>query len=197
MMHLLNYPLFIQKHFALKPEDETDVSFDIPFNFATASNGDFENTAPLGWIPRGMKSMLVKPTPENSWVTNDWVVVNKMQTGYYRVNYDERGWDLIISELVNGDLNKIHYTNRAQLVDDALALAEANQLDYGTVFDLLIYLKNEREYLPWAAADSGLSDLNILLAGTKYYNLFKVYSIHFLQFLFPLANFHYSAGLPW
>lgn len=144
---------------------------------ATANNPDFSQTTPEGWLVRGQLSVAVKPTAQKTWSDSDWIVLNKQQTGYYRVNYDRKGWNLIIRELVNGDHTKIHRTNRAQLVDDVLTLARADQLGYDVAFDLLRYLSKERDYLPWAAADSGFTYLNTMLAGTDYHDQFLVSSL--------------------
>lgn len=163
-----------QAPFALNTLDKTVALFYIPYNFATASVPDFESTLPDGWITPKESSVEVAPTSIKIWSPIDWVILNIQQTGYYRVNYDTEGWYLIINELVHGDHNKIHYTNRAQLVDDALILARVNQLSYSITFDLLRYLKKETEYLPWAAADKGLTHLYQSLSGTKHYDLFKV-----------------------
>jgi len=42
------------------------------------------------------------------------LVVNLLQSGYYRVNYDEENWALIADFLSSGHLADIHRTNRAQ-----------------------------------------------------------------------------------
>lgn len=48
-------------------------------------------------------------------------------TAYYRVNYDERNWNLLDSWLQDPTLHtKIVPTNRAQIIDDSLALARGS-----------------------------------------------------------------------
>ena len=74
----------------------------------------------------------------------------------FRVNYDKKNWALIAEQL-NKDHTSIHVINRAQILDDAFNLAKAGQLDYDTVLGLTSYLAKETEYIPWAAALSGLS----------------------------------------
>lgn len=169
-----------QSQFVLKSDERTDASYWIPLNFATKKTPDFTNTAPTSWIPQGQPSAYVTTDAENS----DWIVFNKQQTGYYRVNYDNKGWALIIHELVKGNHSLIHHTNRAQLIDDAFNLARANQLDYQIVLDLLRYLSKERDYLPWAAANVGINYLNTLIAGTDYYQDFRSFVMSLVNGLY-------------
>lgn len=55
--------------------------------------------------------------------------------------------------------------NRAQLVDDALALASARIRSYDWALDVLEYLRNETEFLPWRRSVKLLTDLGALLSG--------------------------------
>jgi aminopeptidase N len=57
------------------------------------------------------------------------IIVNVLQKGFYRVNYDLDNWNKI-SEALLTDPESIHRTNRAQILNDALSLARAGLLDY-------------------------------------------------------------------
>ena len=57
------------------------------------------------------------------------IVPNFLHPGYYRVNYDERNWELIIAQLKR-DPTSIHVTKRVQILDDAFNLARAGLLNY-------------------------------------------------------------------
>lgn len=75
-----------QKRFWMPVEGQTappDTKFYIPLNYGTSSEALFNDTAASYWL-----------TPEKPELTKElsssvsWIVVNKQQTGYYRVNYD-------------------------------------------------------------------------------------------------------------
>ncbi|CAJ0582889.1 unnamed protein product, partial [Mesorhabditis spiculigera] len=92
-------------------------------------------------------------------VTEDkLVIVNPESTGYYRVNYDQRGWEAIQRQL-EADHTKIPTSARHRLIDDAFTLAGANQLPYETAFNITSYLSNEEETLPWIVAIQGFRDV--------------------------------------
>jgi aminopeptidase N len=94
--------------------------------------------------------------------------------GFYRVNYDETNWNLLINYLESEDYEKIPPVNRAQLLDDALNLARAGVLNYSTALNLTEYLEKEVDYIPWYSALSAFSFLNLRLTGTEIYPAFKV-----------------------
>ena len=97
----------------------------------------------------------------------------KFIIGYYRVNYDEKNWKLIIKQL-NEDHTKIHVINRAQIIDDALNLARVGLLNYELALGVTSYLNSETEYIPWAAALTGLRYIEEMLKRTSGYGDFKV-----------------------
>ena len=94
--------------------------------------------------------------------------------GYYRVNYDEKNWRLIIDQL-NEDHNKIHVINRAQLINDALNFASIGLLNYDLALGVTSYLDKETEYFPWYAALNGLEYVGTMLEETASYGNFKVF----------------------
>ena len=92
-----------------------------------------------------------------------------LYSGYYRVAYDETNLGLIIQQLI-GNHTAIPSKNRAQLLDDALNVARANQLPYAKALDMTKYLKFERDYAPWTAAVNNLDFIDIMLYGHADFN---------------------------
>ncbi|KAI5638675.1 peptidase family m1 domain-containing protein [Phthorimaea operculella] len=122
----------------------------IPITFATASNNNFNNTK---------ATHILKDTVtviNRGSVGDEWVVLNKQQTGYYRVNYDDYTWDLIALAL-RQNVSVIHEYNRAQIVNDIFSYARAGLMTYTRAFSLLSFLENETQYAPWVAAITGFN----------------------------------------
>ena len=95
------------------------------------------------------------------------------RAGYYRVNYDARNWQLIGQQLMSKH-GAISVINRAQIMNDALNLARAGLLDYGTALDLTRYLENETDYLPWESTLVALAHVDLMMRRTSRYGLLKV-----------------------
>jgi len=68
----------------------------------------------------------------------------------------------------------IHKLNRVQLIEDSFSFSQVGDIDYGITFQLLKYLKHEKEYAPWLAALSGLSPINKLMKRTPNEGVFQV-----------------------
>ncbi|GBP93587.1 Endoplasmic reticulum aminopeptidase 2 [Eumeta japonica] len=70
-----------------------------------------------------------------------------------RVNYPHEMWlDLIMQLQLKSD--KLTISDRAHLLNDVFALAEAQVLSYNLALELTTYLKVEDQYVPWATAAS-------------------------------------------
>ncbi|XP_015604740.1 aminopeptidase N [Cephus cinctus] len=141
----------------------------VPINYVVASDIDFTDTAPETWIPATDNISI------SSLSSNDWIILNRQQTGYYRVNYDKTNWKLITTYLNSESYNNIHVVNRAQLLDDAFNLARAGYIDYTIALDLTTYLAQETDYIPWYSAFTGLNYLYRWLGSSDSYDLFKAY----------------------
>lgn len=123
----------------------------VPINYVVGSSPNFTETKPDLWL-QGQKSVTINSADAaKKWTNDDWVVVNIQETGYYRVNYDEALWGLLVKQLNSSDYDKIHLINRAQLVDDSLNLARAGKIAYDIPFSILEYLARETDYIPWAS----------------------------------------------
>lgn len=74
------------------------------------------------------------------------------------MNYDDDNWNALIGQL-NVSHDDIHVLNRAQLIDDAFALARAGYLDYSVPLNLSKYLEKENDTVPWYSAINSFSYL--------------------------------------
>ncbi|XP_050068504.1 aminopeptidase N-like [Anopheles maculipalpis] len=151
----------------------------IPYDFTTANQPDFEPT-PEGYAWLSSKAQKI----EINVPKDQWIIFNRQQTGYYRVNYDAHNWELLI-EALHANPEQIHHRNRAQLVNDAYNLARAEQIDIAVPLRLMQYLRKETEYAPWTAAGSALTFFNNKLRGTEHYDHFLVYVNRLLLDIYP------------
>ena len=98
--------------------------------------------------------------------STEWVVGNLHHSGFYRVNYDQQNWQLLIQQL-NNDHKKIHEINRATLIDDSFNLGRAEKIQQKVFLDLVKYLEKEEDPIPWTAAFSGMSYIGSMVSSTN------------------------------
>ncbi|CAH2105877.1 unnamed protein product [Euphydryas editha] len=147
-------------------ERDTGVSsfpslWEIPITWTRAGAPDFNNLKPsqilteqVTTIQRGTQGL-------------EWVIFNKQESGYYKVNYDQNNWILLTRALRHYTQRIIiHELNRAQIVDDVFVLARAGVMTYDRAFNILSFLKIEDAYGPWIAAITGFN----FVAGRLAYN---------------------------
>uniref|UniRef100_A0A1I8PMJ2 Aminopeptidase n=1 Tax=Stomoxys calcitrans TaxID=35570 RepID=A0A1I8PMJ2_STOCA len=151
-----------QQEYFHNAHSESQKMWFVPLNFATQSEADFRNTTATHYL-------LNVPSIEvcGNISHDEWLIVNKQSSGFYRINYDERNWKLIIDGLLKRPY-KIHSHNRAQLMDDAYHLWQTNRLCASILLELLTYLKNEDHYAAWSVANEILRDFYQKLNG--YFN---------------------------
>lgn len=146
-----NQLAFEQQRFFYSAQAGDTSLWHVPINYVVGSNADFSQTTPDFWIPAVPTFTIESSTQAKPWTQNDWIVVNIKESSYYRVNYDDNLWNLLIEQLNGNDFEAIHLLNRAQLVDDSLNLARASIIEYSVPFGILGYLEKENDYVPWAA----------------------------------------------
>ncbi|KAL6264860.1 hypothetical protein P5V15_004955 [Pogonomyrmex californicus] len=78
-----------------------------------------------------------------------FTIINRQQTGYYRVYYDLESWLRIIIHLNSKNYTNINVLNRAQIIDDTFHLAISGKLNFYVFWDVVSYLKWETDYIPW------------------------------------------------
>ncbi len=88
----------------------------------------------------------------------DWRSNIVLSSGYYRVNYDRRNWELLVDQLKRRP-EEIHVINRAQIISDAFVLNAYNLVDWNIIEGLSSYLRDEMDFLPWLSASKHISTL--------------------------------------
>ncbi|XP_059049753.1 membrane alanyl aminopeptidase-like [Achroia grisella] len=139
-----------QERFLINPSDDnTDQVWPLPLTFTTGDDPDWSDLTP--------KHLMTTPTLEiEVEAGEEWVIFNLQQKGIYRVNYNERNWELLAAAL-DEDHTKIHHLNRAQIVDDVFALMRAEKLSYMLGFRVLAFLKKDTGFYSWYPAISGFN----------------------------------------
>ncbi|XP_063824393.1 membrane alanyl aminopeptidase-like [Ostrinia nubilalis] len=140
----------------------TNTNWIVPITFATASNPDFQDTKPSHIIRDAITVI------NRNSIGDEWVIFNKQQTGFYRVNYDDYTWNLIVMALRGLSRTQIHEHNRAQIINDVFQFARSGIMNYYRAFNIISFLENETEYTPWVAAITGFNWIRNRLVGSSY-----------------------------
>lgn len=146
----------------------------VPINYVTASNPNFNATTADLWFT-GNQLEIRNETAPKPWMPNDWIVFNIQQSGYYRVNYDNELWNLIIEQLNGPQFERIHLLNRGQLIDDSFHISRSGRITPDIPLAIMNYLERETDHIPWDSADRALFLYNRWLLGTSVYDDFQDY----------------------
>ncbi|KAL9898322.1 uncharacterized protein ACN427_006527 [Glossina fuscipes fuscipes] len=154
--------------------------FWIPLNFASASDYNFERTTVDYFMPP-VKEITLNASDLNIMLSNDdWLIVNKQQTGFYHVLYDDENLMKIVQALQENHL-LIHELNRADIFQNIQPRIEHYDIQSAEViFELLKYLHYEESLLVWNFATPIVDLLGRNLYGTathEYYEKFIRYLV--------------------
>ncbi|XP_050455347.1 aminopeptidase N-like [Cataglyphis hispanica] len=127
-----------------RTDNERNDAWWIPLNYLTQSNLNSLSTLATHWLKPQDESVTIEGVD-----VDDWIIVNKQLTGYYRVNYDVINWKRIAAFLNSDDYDKIPILNRAQIIDDAYDMLMTEQLDSVTFLEIIKYLSRESDPAPW------------------------------------------------
>ncbi|KAL4660238.1 thyrotropin-releasing hormone-degrading ectoenzyme [Arapaima gigas] len=162
-----------------------NVSFQwqIPLTFAMGNSSHISSESVI-WVSNRTELHKISLMDEGMWLLG-----NINQTGYFRVNYDLENWRLLINQLMKNP-TIISVGNRAGLIDDVFNLARAGYLPQNIPLEMICYLPQEREFLPWHAASRALYQLDKLLDRTEEYSLFSDYVLR------QVASMYHRLGWP-
>ncbi|KAI1280558.1 Aminopeptidase N [Halotydeus destructor] len=155
--------------------DNSNYSWEIPVTYTTRSVAFEDQWSPVTklWLHKEAEKEISTAGIASA---GDWMIANVQQVGYYRVNYDQVNWQLIIDQLRHNH-SRIHVNNRAQIVDDSLDLARAGLVDYAIPLEICRYLVNETDHVPWEAATAGFTFLDLMLRRTALYGQWKEFAL--------------------
>lgn len=167
-----NVTLSQERYFTTQPSTPDNTTWWIPINFASARSYNFENTTADVWFPQNYQlgNLSIEIT---SLTENDWLIINKQESGYYRVLYDERNYRLL-ADAVYANIDLFHNLNRAQLIDDTYNFVRTERLTYNTFLDIARFLEFEHEYASWYPAITAFTTLDRYFAGHNDYPIFRV-----------------------
>nr|XP_022919862.1 aminopeptidase N-like [Onthophagus taurus] len=150
-----------------------DPKWLIPLTYETENSFEFRSmeVKPKLWLPPKRDVKIIHVSAKD----DEWIIFNVKATGLYRVNYDQKNWNYLIKSLKSPNFTNIPILNRILLLDDSSNLAWVGRLNYKYFFELLSYLEQETEYLPWKVALRNIGSLEILLKRTSTYGHFKEY----------------------
>nr|ADK11712.1 aminopeptidase N [Sitophilus oryzae] len=143
-----------QKRFVYDSNVTSEVTWYVPITYTTsADTSTFTDTTPALWLPPN--SVLSFQISSN----DSWIVINNLQTGYYRVNYDSTLWSRLAVALQASNFSDIPEINRAQIINDGFSLARAGSLSYNQLFNVTQFLANETTYAVWYPSFNGFDYL--------------------------------------
>ncbi|KAH8418394.1 hypothetical protein KR222_008474, partial [Zaprionus bogoriensis] len=155
-----------QTRFVLLKHDQPDSCWWIPLTFVPQQRADFNETQAQYWLKCPVAEQVLQLPDEAS--PDTWIMLNPQVNTIYRVDYDERNWHMLIQTLNSSqDFEVIHELNRAQLLDDLMALAAADLRSYELAFSLLEYLPHEPHLFPWTRILDVLNRQGSLLRGEQ------------------------------
>ncbi|KAK5641264.1 hypothetical protein RI129_009811 [Pyrocoelia pectoralis] len=155
----------------------------IPINYATKLHPSFSITTPDAWLTTPTGTITVPDLQDD-----EWLIVNKQQTGYYRVNYDERNWGLIADTLRN-DPDLIHPLSRAKLVYDCRFLMSTEDISPAVCGNLETYAVREYDANVWTVFKNIFASLDNKFYYLKSRSIFKKRVIHLIEGIYQHLSF--------
>lgn len=154
-----------QKWFLLNPlnnlqgtEEYEKYKWYVPITVTTKDEQDFDFEKRPVWLKPSIDSLSIDVSSKD----NEWFIGNVKHSGFYRVNYDDNNWKLLLEQM-NNDHTLIDATSRATLIDDSFNLGRAELIDQTKYLDMVSYLNKEEDPLPFTAALDGLEYMYSML----------------------------------
>lgn len=158
------------QYFVNQPQTPSSTKWIVPITYYKDNKWDTSSTG-LHFLKES--SSLFTDIP----IEQKLLKLNAANKGYYLVNYFPEMWNQWIDALVNDYSNtKLPMNDRAGLLLDSFALAEANLLKYDVPLRLSQYLVYETEYSPWLLAIYNLAQIKkYVMISSKHSDKFETY----------------------
>jgi len=162
----------------INPFKPLEYQWYIPYDYMINSK-----LSPFKWLSPNKTDQLI-----NIYSSNDWILFNINEFGFYRVNYDNQNWNLIINGLKENS-SQFPLVSRAQLIDDSFSLARSGDLNVKIPLDLSTYLCQELNYIPFSSFSTNIQYPTIMFGQNE--NSIEYYQIknYILQLEEPAYKF--------
>uniref|UniRef100_A0A3P8SK36 Aminopeptidase n=1 Tax=Amphiprion percula TaxID=161767 RepID=A0A3P8SK36_AMPPE len=136
----------------------------------------YNNTAESRYKNTSLPAQSTLLLKKEEFISKDgeWILANVNSTGYYRVNYNLENWQLLLKQLET-NRHLIPLMNRGQLIDDAFNLARAKLIDVTLALNSTLFLREEREFLPWESAVTNLHYFVLMFDRSEVYGPMQAY----------------------
>ncbi|XP_043068195.2 glutamyl aminopeptidase [Drosophila bipectinata] len=152
--------------YAEAPNDsEFQYKWSVPITYSLGSSS--EETSGIFYYDQESYSISADNT--------QWIKLNYHQYVMAVFNYEEELWNRLIQQLTSSQ-SSLGVADRAHLLHDAFALADANQLSYRIPLEMTGYLGTERDFVPWYVAANKLISLHRSLMYSDGYVTFLTYA---------------------
>ncbi|KRG01187.1 aminopeptidase N isoform X2 [Drosophila mojavensis] len=177
-----------QERYLLPTRNPLDTSrWFIPITYETDELHKGDNI-PTHWMTQDQEQLLINDVFTSVNNSDNVVYLNLNRQSYYRVNYDMTSW-LALKK----NFSTLPRITRAQLLDDALHLSQAEYLPYDIPLTFLMELFTAvDDELLWSAAKPGLNYLIYNLKREPAYETFRA----FMKFIVRPAFDHYGLNEP-
>lgn len=167
----------------IKPSSYAHQTWSIPINFAVGSDPNFNNTK-ANFLVHSYKDNILHHSQMgfNNISTDDWLILNKQQSGLYSVVYDDYNTKLISMALISNH-KQIHPVNRALLFRD-FKLNMDNITDIVDIVDAFTYIVKEDDLYVVAEASSMMLNLLVKFRGSVLYRQLKTFLLKYSWELF-------------
>jgi puromycin-sensitive aminopeptidase len=147
--------------------DTKEILWHIPITIRSASNAN-----PVSILMDNQKiTTNVEPAPYGS--SDEWVKLNPLQTGFYRVKYSPTELSKLIYPIQNLVLPA---SDRLGIQNDTYALAKSNDIPISEFLNITKAYVNENDASVCADLASHLNNLDGLLWDEPYYATFKTFA---------------------
>ncbi|XP_073428069.1 glutamyl aminopeptidase [Dendrobates tinctorius] len=164
---------------ASTPESPYSYLWNIPVTFYATDNSTLKH---ISIYNKSASSLTLEPYDST---TVEFLKINDVHIGFFRVNYEIPVWSNL-STLLQQKHEVFTPGDRAGLIDDVFALASAEKLDYNISLDLTKYLDKETAYLPWVRVSSAISYLIDMLEDDD--TIYPQFQEYLQKKVKPIAN---------
>ena len=117
-------------------------------------------------------------------------------SGFYRVMYGDTNWNRIAEQLFRNN-KKIPARMRAHIINDVFSLNRANKISSVKAFQILSYLENEIEFLPWYTFLSQVSYFINIFESTESYGYLQSHLINMLTPIYSRLTWESNPNDTW